>query len=194
MDSKIRRMAIFASMGVILLVTLLVMYTNGDTDGGGAPGKTPPPRTENQKESAGSQPGAGQDGVVNGQIGNDLSAFLKDENFFDPEKNPVLDAAKDNAARLSMVVTSVEKDLRIQIVDLQGNLVTGESFFVKLDGLGEYKDLDKDGIIYIGDLSAGEYYVELMPAEGYRVPENQKRCGSRTRWSMWLSTISPSCS
>ncbi len=112
---------------------------------------------------------------MNGQIGNDLSAFLKDENFFDPEKNPVLDAAKDNAARLSMVVTSVEKDLRIQIVDLQGNLVTGESFFVKLDGLGEYKDLDKDGIIYIGDLSAGEYYVELMPAEGYRVPENQTK-------------------
>ena len=175
MDSKIRRMAIFASMGVILLVTLLVMYTNGDTDGGGTPGKTPPPRTENQKESAGRQPGAGQGGVVNGQIGNDLSAFLKDENFFDPEKNPVLDAAKDNAARLSMVVTSVEKDLRIQIVDLQGNLVTGESFFVKLDGLGEYKDLDKDGIIYIGDLSAGEYYVELMPAEGYRVPENQTK-------------------
>ena len=39
MDSKIRRMAIFASMGVILLVTLLVMYTNGDTDGGGTPGR-----------------------------------------------------------------------------------------------------------------------------------------------------------
>ena len=71
-----------------------------------------------------------------------------------------------------MMVTSVEKDLRIQIVDTQGELVTGESFLVRLDGLGEYKDLDKDGVIYIGDLSAGEYYVELMPMEGYRMPEN----------------------
>lgn len=73
------------------------------------------------------------------------------------------------------MVISVEKDLRIQIVDSQGNLVTGESFFVKLDGLGEYKDLDKDGIIYIGDLTAGEYSVELMPVEGYRVPVNETR-------------------
>ena len=65
-----------------------------------------------------------------------------------------MEAAKENAARLSLVVTSVEKDLRIQIVDMQGNPVTGESFYVKLEGEGEYKDLDKDGIIYIGDLAA----------------------------------------
>lgn len=32
MDSKIRRMAILASMGVILLVSLLVLYANGDQE------------------------------------------------------------------------------------------------------------------------------------------------------------------
>ena len=31
--------------------------------------------------------------------------------------NPILEAAKDNSHRLSLVATSVEKDLRIQIVD-----------------------------------------------------------------------------
>ena len=170
MDSKIRRMAILASMGMILLVSLLVLYTNGDS--GKTPAKIPVPQTENTKEPEGSQADMQNDGVINGQIGNDLSAFLRDDTFFDPEENPVLEAARDNAARLSMVVTSVEKDLRIQIVDMEGNLVTGESFYVKLDGLGEYKDLDKDGIIYIGDLAAGEYYVELMPMEGYRMPAN----------------------
>ena len=36
---------------------------------------------------------------------------------------------------------------------------------MKLDRFGEYKDLDKDGIIYVGDLAAGEYYVELLPIE-----------------------------
>ncbi len=174
MDSKIRRMAILASMGAILLVSLLVLYANGDR-GGGAPKGTARPSAESGSEDAGGQQGPGNNGVVNGQIGDDLSAFLKDDTFFDPEANPILEAAKDNASRLSMVVTSVEKDLRIQIVDAQGELVTGESFFVRLDGLGEYKDLDKDGVIYIGDLSAGEYYVELMPMEGYRMPENETK-------------------
>ncbi len=174
MDSKIRRMAILASMGVILLVSLLVLYANGDR-GGGAPKATAQPPAESGSKDAGGQSGPGNNGVVNGQIGDDLSAFLKDDTFFDPEVNPILEAAKDNAARLSMVVTSVEKDLRIQIVDTQGELVTGESFFVRLERLGEYKDLDKDGVIYIGDLAAGEYYVELMPMEGYRVPENKTK-------------------
>ncbi len=159
MDSKLRRMAIMASMAVILLVSVLVIYLNPGEEN--SSGQT---TTVTQEE-----------GVVNGQIGNDLSAFLKDETFFDEEVNPVLEAAKNNANRLSLVMTSVEKDLRIQIVDTDGNPVTGESFFVKVEGLGEYKDLDKDGVIYIGDLDAGEYYVELLPIEGYRIPTTKTK-------------------
>lgn len=173
MDSKLRRTAILCSMAIILLVSLLVVYLNlPDQSGGNRPGAsaytTPSPEPD-------AQTGETVEQVQEGQIGNDLSAFLRDNTFFDQEVNPVLEAAKDNAARLSLVVTSVEKDLRIQIVDIQGELVTGESFFVKLEGKGEYKDLDKDGVIYIGDLAAGEYYVELMPLEGYRVPTNETR-------------------
>ena len=171
MDSKLRRKAILASMGVILLVSLLVLYNNQDTGGGGQPSGTTPPRAEETQKP--SDPG--NNGVVNGQIGGALSRYQTDDTFFDPEVNPRLEAAIDTDSRLSMVVTSVEKDLRIQIVDTEGELVTGESFFVKLDGLGEYKDLDKDGVIYIGDLTAGEYYVELMPMEGYRVPANETK-------------------
>lgn len=170
MDSKLRRMAILASMGVILLVSLLVLYANPEIwkkD----PKPTAPPLAEQEDKNE----NTGDNGVVNGQIGNDLSAFLRDDTFFDQEVNPVLEAAKENSARLSLVITSVEKDLRIQVVDTKGELVTGESFRVKLEGLGEYKDLDKDGVIYIGDLAAGEYYVELLPAEGYRVPANETR-------------------
>ena len=159
MDSKLRRMAIMASMAVILLVSVLVIYLNPGEEN--SSGQT---TTVTQEE-----------GVVNGQIGNDLSAFIKDETFFDEEVNPVLEAAKNNANRLSLVMTSVEKDLRIQIVDTDGNPVTGESFFVKVEGLGEYKDLDKDGVIYIGDLDAGEYYVELLPIEGYRIPTTKTK-------------------
>lgn len=176
MDSKLRKMAILASMGVILLVSLLVLYTNGSGNGrADGPKGTAPPRQESGQGASEGQAQIGSDGVVNGQIGNDLSAFLRDDTFFDQEVNPILEEAMDNASRLSLVVTSVEKDLRVQIVDMEGKPVTGESFFVRLDGLGEYKDLDKDGIIYIGDLAAGEYSVELMPMEGYRVPANETR-------------------
>ncbi|HBA50473.1 MAG TPA: hypothetical protein DCZ91_22280, partial [Lachnospiraceae bacterium] len=166
-----RRMAILSSMAVILLVSLLVLYINkpsGQGGGGRTPQTTQTPSAEGQEEAPEETPKPGQ-------LGDDLSAFLKDNTFFDQEVNPILEAAKENASRLSLVVTSVEKDLRIQIVDTKGNPVTGESFFVKLEGRGEYKDLDKDGIIYIGGLPAGEYYVELMPVEGYQVPPNETR-------------------
>ncbi len=161
MDSKLRKMTILSSVAVILLVGLLVFYNNRD-EGPRRPA-VPPGDTQTQ------EPGDSGDG----QIGNDLSAFLRDATFFDPEVNPVLEVAMDASVRLSMVVTSVEKDLRIKIVDLSGEPVTGESFFVELEGLGQYKDLDMDGIIYIGDLASGDYYVKLLPMEGYRVPENE---------------------
>lgn len=171
MDSKLRRMAIFASLTAVLLVALLVIYGNRESGNGaqpfagnGAQPRQTPQSADKQLEEQG-----------NGQIGEDLSAFLRDSTFFDQEVNPILEAAKDAASRLSLVVTSVEKDLRIQIVDSEGSLVTGESFYVELEGLGEYKDLDKDGVIYIGDLTAGEYYVKLLPISGYKVPLNETK-------------------
>lgn len=174
MDSKLRRMAIMASMALILLVSVLVIYINSETEKPSGQVTTVTQGGGEGTEQAAAGDNA-ESGVVNGQIGDDLSAFLKDETFFDEEVNPVLEAAKNNVNRLSLVMTSVEKDLRIQIVDTDGNPVTGESFYVKVEGLGEYKDLDKDGVIYIGDLDAGEYYVELLPMEGYRVPTSKTK-------------------
>lgn len=171
MDSKLFRTALWSSLAVILLVSGLVLYTNRD----GNKGQSLPPAATSSPEGEEKGSSANKSGVVNGQIGNDLSAFLRDSTFFDQELAPMLEEARENAVRLSLVVTSVEKDLRIQIVNAQGKPVTGESFFVSLEGLGEYKDLDKDGIIYIGGLPAGEYYVELMPVSGYRVPVNETR-------------------
>lgn len=165
MDSKLRRMTILSSMGVILLVALLVMFTNKE-DGTQNP---------SQQQSLPAEEPTQASEERGGQIGDDLSAFLEDSTFFDQEVNPILEAAREETTKLSLVVTSVEKDLRVQIVDKSGELVTGESFYVSLEGVGEYKDLDKDGVIYIGDLAAGEYYVELLPVSGYRVPDNGTR-------------------
>ena len=169
MDSKLKKRAILASIAIILLVSVLVLYGNRGQDAGA---------TVSLPEISNSS--AGQ-AVVNGQIGDDLSAFLKDNTFFDEEVNPILEAAKNQVGSLALIATSVEKDLRIQIVDRDGVPVEGESFYVRLDSNhnskkdGDYKDLDQDGVIYIGDLDSGEYYVELLPIEGYRVPVNETR-------------------
>lgn len=115
MDSKLRKMAILASMAVILLVALLVMYVNREqfTAASG------PPASGTQNAGAGDSASPAENGdqaeetvSPDGQIGNDLKAFLKDNTFFDQEVNPILEAAKDNSNRLSLVATSIEKDLR----------------------------------------------------------------------------------
>ena len=166
MDSKLRKAAISASIAVIALVAVIVVALDKQGNRQNL--------AENTQESVMTTPSADIQ-VQSGQIGNNLSAFLKDPAFFDEETNQILEDAKNQANRLSLVMTSVEKDLRIQIVDTEGIPVSGESFYVSLEGLGEFKDLDRDGVIYIGDLDSGEYFVELLPKEGYKVPLNQTR-------------------
>lgn len=162
MDSKWKRTAICVSACMCLLLLLLVLFTNlpqrkGTADAGGA------------VTSAGTQTdqdtGAGQQGADK----SNLSAFLQDEYFFDRDTKGT-DRLYDETNRLSLIVTSVEKDLRVQIVDRENKPVEGESFYITLNGKDEYKDLDKDGVIYIGDLPAGEYEVALKPISGYRTP------------------------
>lgn len=154
MDSRLKRMAILCSMAIIILIAILVLCFNQTYD------------------NANSSSVSGTVSEVKETVEQDLTAFLRDQTFFDADSNTVSGGNGLSAVKVSMLVTSVEKDLRIQVVDEQGALVLGESFFVNLEGLGEYKDLDKDGVIYIGDLTSGDYYVELMPIDGYSVPSN----------------------
>lgn len=209
MDSKLRRTAILSSLAAMLIVTLAVLFTNRDAGGQASRGTgnaargssqgTVSDASESGGENADGESGNGSNtALINGQIGDDLKAFERDDSFFDPETNSILEAAKDMSNRLSLVVTSVEKDLRIQVVNSEGVPVQGESFYVELsrvededkssetggqgsvgtdasDRDGSYKDLDKDGIIYIGDLKSGEYLVRLEPISGYKVPNSQTR-------------------
>ncbi|WWR15330.1 glycoside hydrolase family 25 protein [Lachnospiraceae bacterium JLR.KK008] len=99
----------------------------------------------------------------------DYSAFLGDETFFDQDKTDYEKLLENSGKKLSLLATSVEKDLRVQVLNELGELVTGEELFITLNGQ-EYKDLDQDGIIYIGDLSSGEYEVALREVGDYKVP------------------------
>lgn len=165
MDSKLKRLTFVGVLSALLLVFLVVILVNSN-------------HMQEQSQTAGKSessyeelPSASENNIVTGQIGNDLHAFLHDSTFFDKE-DTYLSKWEDVMNRLSLVVTSVEKDLRVQVVDHEGNLVTDQSFLIEIEGLGEYKDLDKDGVIYVADLPAGEYSVSLKPVEGYKVPLN----------------------
>ncbi len=169
MDSKLKRLCMMAAGSLVVLVVLLVVYMNR-TQGQSTstlhpvpsqlPEHTLPPQAQ-QVQGIRTDKGL--------QIGYALSAFEQDEAFFDDMGGTELVVPLDR--QLSVVTTSVEKDLRVRIVNGEGSTVTGESFYVEINGLGEYKDLDKDGVIYIGDMKSGEYELTLQPIKNYCVPK-----------------------
>lgn len=171
MDSKLKKNAILFCIMAILCIASIVVIANWRT----LFGKTS--QTVNVEDNAEEQ----NNQNAGGQIGDNLQGFLEDDTFFDKEEDDYGWNSLYNSNKLSMIVTSIEKDLRIQIVDLFGELVTGESFYVTVEDVGEYKDLDKDGVVYIADLKAGEYKVSLKEMEGYLVPSNSTKIRVKDR-------------
>lgn len=166
MGSNVKRMTIFMVIIMFAAIIAIVVYANKDGLGtaretaGMAEGENPESVEENQGAK---------------QIGSDTKAFLSDETFFEPDKQPYSSIDKMDGKNLSLLMTSVQKDLRIQIIDNAGKLVTGENFCVVLNKDEEYIDEDQDGVIYIDYLRAGDYEVELKKLEGYRVPDTVAR-------------------
>ena len=81
----------------------------------------------------------------------------------------------DQSKVLSLQASSTQKDLRIFVVDGNGNPVSGQQFTFRIakDGAQTqtYEDEDQDGMLYLTDLAAGEYAVSLNPVDGYAVPD-----------------------
>lgn len=167
MDSKLKGLTISCMFFLIILVILFVVYMNRS--------ELPVKRDDSQTVNKTVQ----NDDVANEtfegkQIGNNLKAFLEDEEFFDKEKTKYQEYLEKRNT-ISMILTSIEKDLRIKIVNYDGDIVTGESFVVDISGKGEYTDDNQDGIIYVPYLKAGDYLVTLKETEGYTVPANGAR-------------------
>lgn len=104
-----------------------------------------------------------------GQIGSDLSGFLNDDEFFN-EKADEADVLMTSGMKVSIMMDSVGRDLRIMIIDTLGNLVTGTKFSVDIENEGIYTDENEDGIVYIDHLREGQYFVSLQAIDGYIVP------------------------
>lgn len=160
MDSKKLRRALFAVVMIFLMITVIVLIMNWELVEKKLGGKQAVQEADAEIEEA---PADGK------QVGNDLSAFLQDETFFDAEtKYKSIETYSGKS--VSFLMSSVAKDLRIMFVDSSGKLITDAPFSVNIQGLGEYTDEDEDGIIYIDKIRAGEYSVSMNEMDGYKVP------------------------
>ena len=155
MDSKFLRITLLISLLFMTTIFFVVLYANGV-----GPGQKQETQTTMKEVS--------QDVVMTGQIGNDLYGWMEDDNFFD--KVQVVEETQEGAVRVQLIASSVEKDLRVMIADSEGKPVEGQFFKIKVNENDEYKDLDRDGIIYVADLSAGDYQVVLEEQTGFVVP------------------------
>ena len=162
MDSKKLRGTLIAVILVFIAITGVIVATNWDT----VQTKFGLQQTVSRVDVS-----VDEDGlyVSEKQVGNNLHAFMSDDTFFDPEVR-YKSIETYSGSSVSLVMSSVAKDLRIMIVNSRGQLVTGVPFSIKIQELGEYVDNDEDGIIYVDGLRAGEYSVSLNEIDGYRVP------------------------
>jgi GH25 family lysozyme M1 (1,4-beta-N-acetylmuramidase) len=171
MDSRSRLLTILGSFGAVLLIVLIVILCTQNSGTGNA-GLQDQSQVQTPAVAA-QNPGEGR------LIGDDPYGFMSDPTFFDEEHSDAFYQAMDQSGNLFLMITSVEKDLRILVLDNNGELVTGVSFNIKLvdssDVVTRYRDLDKDGVIYAGTLASGDYDVTLEPVEGYRVPLHSTR-------------------
>ena len=158
MDSKMKKTVIAAAIIALLAIVAVVVFANLNTI-----------QKRLNRITRGENPQA--EAVAGTLSESDLSAFMQDETFFDPPEDQY-DALESKGQRLDILVTSVEKDLRIKIVNVLGNPVMGQDFYVKVNDT-PYEDQDRDGMIYIDDMEAGEYYVAMEPIEGYTVPNTK---------------------
>lgn len=158
MDSRFIRNTVIVSLLFIITIFLVVLYANGLGPGQGK---------AKDRETRAAIEEAVAEGQTGGQIGENLYGWMEDESFFDEE--PVEEEIEERES-VSLIATSVEKDLRIQIVGEDGEVVEGEFFEVLINGQDRYSDLNRDGVVYVGELQAGEYQVSLQEHPDYVVP------------------------
>ncbi len=175
MDSKVRLRTIAVVLIAFLAVLPVVAFANADMLR-----RRLFPEEEKQETEAGQETsGLGLETPFGIQVGDKLSAFESDPLFFDQSVgNGITLPNVPDHENLSLVLTSIEKDIRVQIVDILGKPVEGHAFFVTLlregdaEPVGQYKDLDRDGVIYAADLLPGIYHAFLSPMEDYIVPKD----------------------
>lgn len=172
MDSRLKKQVIAAAVTMVAAVVVMVLVANYIKNGGSL---------DTDEKGASVQSGQSADDSQQPSLSEDESpygldpdkdpyAYLGDEAFFDP----VVEQA-DPDKTLSLLVSSVEKDMRVNVVNGHGQLVTDQAFAVRVAQINgktaTYKDADKDGSIYIAPATPGDYEISLNPVDGYVLAE-----------------------
>ncbi len=172
MDSKGKRIGIL----IVLCTMLVIMAAVAAVNYNRLMGKDKKTSAAGSTESISTQL-IEADGKVHGA---DLSAFMKDSEFFDPDvpkgssqtTYEEVDENGETVRSLTVLASSVERDIRVKIIDDKGDTVAGQEFVVEVADTGVYVDDDKDGVILITDIKPGEYSVSLDKQPGFKVPES----------------------
>jgi len=162
MDFKLMRNSIIIGILVVITICGFVYYMNMNqqADGGLVSNST------SETTASISATTAVSDQTV------DYRAFMQDDMFFDKEDDSTSQDIAVSKNSVTMVVTTVEKDIRVQIQNVLGKLVTGENFDITIENVGDFTDDDGDGLIYVDGLAAGNYNIILNPMDGYQVPQS----------------------
>lgn len=158
MDKKVRNAAVASVVIASLLILSMVLLLNGVKEGA-LINQEPSVETVASEET---------------EVVTDEKSFLNDPTFLDEYQPFAGEVRGEDSTQLSLLVSSVERDIRVMVIDEDGAAVEGEKFYVTVEGIGEYKDLDADGYIYIAGIKPGSYYVSLNEIEGYDVPARVK--------------------
>ncbi len=129
-------------------------------------------------KTTGSKPAAPLEAVV--EETTEYLAFVETES--EEESEFVIESVTEedevNVADRSvkLVGTSMEKDLKVKIQNSESQNITGQDFQItvqKKDGGKEstYDDEDKDGIIYIKSIDAGDYKVSMQEVPDFDTPD-----------------------
>lgn len=152
MNKKTILVSVLAVSVCFLFILGTVFLVNRDKK---EPGTAKPETTEPMQSS-----------VPKVEINTESKSFLNDEKFLD-EYQPNLEVKVEEKKTVTLSVNSVAKDLRVSILDKYGKKIANVPFVVNVEGIGEYKDLDTDGYIYIAGLKEGNYDVSLKETDGY---------------------------
>ncbi|MDR0963789.1 MAG: hypothetical protein LBM60_04140, partial [Clostridium sp.] len=163
MDSRLKKRAIGLVVLAIGCVTLFVLLMNRPT---------PRQQASEPHLSEPSSPPRTQ-----GQIGNDLQGFLKDESFFDETQDTRVDEIIERQRTLSIETLCLGRELRVQVWDSSQTRVADKDFTLHVTALDDrlsqpvlYADEDRDGYWVIEDLLPGDYDIRLEPLDDFIVP------------------------
>ncbi|MDR0963713.1 MAG: hypothetical protein LBM60_03755 [Clostridium sp.] len=162
MDSRLKKRAIGLVLLAIGLVTLFVLLMNRSE-----------PRQQASEPTVSKPPSLPR---TQGQIGDDLQGFLKDESFFDETHDTRVDEIIERQRTLSFETLCLGRELRVQVWDSSQARVAGKDFTLHVTGLDDnlsepvlYTDEDCDGYWVIEDLLPGNYDIRLEPIDDYIV-------------------------